>query len=241
LSEFVAEIRNDVAENKLARDGRPCTPVAEVSRPVIFWKKKQKVCIPFSNETTLQEAILQILESISTAKFKDLFTLIPPCEKRYAPDEMIPEIKIMEDDAEARGYSNGEDDIFHAYTETITGSNIDNYKSLLATMIWRETCWLQARRLLLILADEGFIDTVGIESPYDVESSKLCGFGENHYQKIAKSPLVRLWQTPPKGCLGGHWEVPMWWIANVLGEASSVAVYSARNVVDTILADIVTS
>ena len=244
LSEFVADIQKEVIEyNTIATKARKHkveeTPVAEVSRQML-WRREPQAFIPL-DQATLQQRVIDILESIKSPKINELFKYIPSTKKRHVPDELIPEVEEMIQNAEARGFPHGEDSIYDSGIQILQGDDETIQDALIDTVIWRDTCWLQARHMLLILAAENWIDTSWIQSPYDIGTSKLSDLGWKYYETIEESSLIRRWRMPPAECIGGIFEEPLFWICNVLAEISRIDIYNAKGVVEDILACILSN
>jgi hypothetical protein len=235
LSEFVAEVRDEVLaynENESSEEkeieGKPCV---KLSAPV-FWNRKLQAFIP--SPTTVHETLTEVLESVKSTNIDSLFISIKPAKRRRTSDELISEFKWLEDDAERRGYSNGEDIIYEACQEVLDGDA--SYIQLLKTMIRREKAMLQAQHILHILINEGFVSEEIKRGMWEKENALLTQSGSRFYEEFEKSEVILRTQTPPEDCIGGPWFQPLMWLSNMLGEWSAIDVYSAREAVEAVIA-----
>ena len=238
LSEFVAEIRSEVVEHAKAR-GMKSTPAAMISNNA-FWKRKVRAFIPAPEDTSIQEGIVDVLDSIKSVKMNDLFSDIRPAKRRRVSTTVLSEIQRAGIEAELRGFANGEDNIYHAYRDVMERDDPIAFQSFYETLKWREERFIEVRRIALVFLENHILRPIAHELLWEYGGEEgLTNQGRSYYKMLLTSNLIRLSQTPPKNCIGGHLETPMMWLSNLLGATSTIPAVQAKSIVETCLADLV--
>ena len=180
------------------------------------------------------------MDSIKSVKMNDLFSEIRPAKRRRVSTTILSEIQRAGTDAELRGFANGEDNIYHACRDVMEGDDPTAFQSLYETLKWREERFIEVRKIALVFLENHILRPIAHELLWEYGGEEgLTEQGRGFYKMLLTSNLIRLSQTPPKNCIGGHLETPMMWLSNLLGATSTIPAVQAKSIVETCLADLI--
>ena len=238
LLEFSAEIKAEVMayRSPVSPDHIPAPPQSAVSNSS-FWKRPVQAFIPIQNKSNLAETLSAAVMDLKSVTLSELFKLTRPAKRReIIPDEIVREVRDAQELAARRGGANGEDQIYHACREILDGeANQFDQEAVFRTVSWRERSMLQAARIERYLEETGMINS---DASTDIEEENLTKKGGVYYDRIfSGSKIIERSKLPPKGCIGGPYEVPYTWLANLVGASQdNVSVTRLKNSFEECLA-----
>jgi len=90
-------------------------------------------------------------------------------------------------------------------------------------LVWRERHWLQAREIVLLLSERGWLDTDQIACCADDEIGNMTDqAGQLFYAACPETRRIHRWAYPDFGALGFYHYAHLMWICNILSEITSM-------------------
>jgi hypothetical protein len=254
LEEFIVEVRDTETEPNPFSTSAPVDQktIAEDDEwyHAVFWRTTPTAFVPFDpSHVFVQDSILAILHSLHHREFGKLYYRLAKSRvPDVVPHALIPEVIRVQSEV---GANRNESALFEACRTVIdspyrpTPWQLEHYPSLVKpTVIWHEERWLQARAMVLSLAESGWLDTNRIACTVDrCIDSKMTNRGWKLFD--AASPLrgiVVEWREPKKhGAIGFEYDGPTIWICNILSELTKVRVSKVRKLLALMVEDVTQS